>query len=478
MSILRRLRDDRWWQAAGGIAVGALALRLYVIAIAKPSCDASGEPARCFQVWGDVLYHYSQAQLIADGHFFKNGVEHLVSGRIVDSAGDPPLFALALGAWSALGFDTLSGQRVLTCLLGATTVLLIAVLARRLGGDLAGWIAGALAALHPLLWINDAMLMSESLYQPAIVVVMLAAYAYTRSPERLRIAALGALIGAASLVRGEAMVLGVFLLVPLVWTTRSLRPAERARQIMLGAVAALAVLAPWVVYNNARFAEPVTLTNSTGAVLIAGSCDSAWSGPTMGYWTDCFTERDLWAPFNEEFPAATAQGADRIVYDESVLDAFSRKHALDYIGENLPRYPLVMLARAGRTLELFRVGDTLHWTATLEGRWRLPSQAGLAMYYLLAAPAAAGVWLMRRDGQRLVPLLAMWPTVLTATMLTFGLTRYRVPIDIAMILLAAVSLEIWGEKLLRRARQARAPGEQPSMATTTLAPNTGAESLT
>lgn len=448
MRFLRRVAADRWWQATGAISLVALLLRLYVILIAKPVCDAPGEPLGCFQVWGDVLYHYSQAQLIADGHFFKNGVEHLVSGRLVDSAGDPPMFALLLGAWSALGFDTLTSQRVLTCLLGAVTTVLIACLARRLGGDLAGWTAGALAALHPLLWINDAMLMSESLYQPAIVVVMLAAYAYAGSPRRSLIAMLGALIGLAALVRGEAMVLGLFLLVPLVWMTGSLMRAERLRHVMLGAVAALGVLAPWVVYNNIRFAEPVTLTNSTGAVLIAGSCDTAWSGPTMGYWWDCFKERGLYSQFNEEFPNATSQGEDRIVYDESVIDAFSREHALEYISDNLARYPAVMLARAGRTLEVFRVGDTLDWTSTLEGRWRRPSQAGLAMYYLLAVPAVAGALIMRRRDQRLLPLLAMWPTVLTATMLTFGLTRYRVPIDIAMIVLASVALAVYGERLL------------------------------
>jgi hypothetical protein len=34
----------------------------------------------------------------------------------------------------------------------------------------------------------------------------------------------------------------------------------------------------------------------------------------------------------------------------------------------------------------------------------------------------------------------MWPAVMFAAATTFGLTRYRVPIDIAMIVMAAVAV--------------------------------------
>ena len=51
-------------------------------------------------------------------------------------------------------------------------VVSLGLLVRRLAGDLPGIIAAVLAALHPLMWINDMMLLSEGLYQPLIVAVL------------------------------------------------------------------------------------------------------------------------------------------------------------------------------------------------------------------------------------------------------------------------------------------------------------------
>ena len=429
------------WLPTAAIVVVGLGLRLFVVLVARPACSPDPAEIGCFRINGDVLYHFTQGRLIGDGHFFKNGIEHLASGRLVDAAGDPPGFALLLGLWSALGFDSVDWQRTGTSLVGAATVLAVAALARRLGGDRAGWVAGGLAAVHPLLWINDAMLMSESLYQPAVVLVMLAAVAYAETPGRRQAALVGAAIAAAALVRGEAALLVVVLLVPLCLLARAVVTTERLRQLLIGAFAALLVVAPWLAYNNLRFEGPVTLSTGAGAVMMAGSCETAWSGPRMGSWWDCFTERDLWDEFEAEFPGITDTPPEaRTVHDESLVDAFNRRHAFAWIGDNLSRLPQVMLARAGRALDFFRVQDSLDNNAGLEGRWRRPSQAGLALYYLLIVPAVVGAWRMRKAGLRLTPLLAWWPMVVAAAALTFALTRYRVPVDIAMIVLAAVAV--------------------------------------
>ena len=436
-----RMMADRWWQGAALVALGGLALRLYVVLVARPSCSPDPAETGCFRINGDVLYHFTQGRLIGDGHFFKNGIEHLATGKLVESAGDPPLFALMLGVWSALGFDTVAWQRFAVSFVGTATVVMTAVLARRLAGDRAGWAAGGLAALHPLLWINDAMLMSEGLYQPAVVLVMLAAVAYAEAPGPRRAAAAGAVIGLAALVRAEAALLAFVLLVPLCLLARSAAVTERLRHLVLGGAAALLVVAPWLVYNNLRFEAPVTLTAGSGSVLMAGSCETAWSGPRMGSWWDCFTERGLWDEYEAEFPGITDTPPEaRTVYDESLVDAFNRHHAFAWIGDNLSRLPQVMLARAGRALDFFRVQDSLDNNTGLEGRWKRPSQAGLALYYLLIVPSVVGAYRMRRAGLRLTPLLAWWPMVVGTAALTFALTRYRVPVDIAMIVLAAVAV--------------------------------------
>ena len=441
--VIRRLEVVGWWPGTAVIALCALGLRWYVVLRARPTCasnSATVEPG-CFQINGDVLYQFTQARLIGDGHFFKNGLEHLITGNLVESAGDPPLYSLLLGTWSALGIDTVAQQRALAGVMGVGTVIVIAMLARHLGGDWAGWLAGVVAALHPLLWINEAMLMSESLYQPTVVAVICVAYAYCTVPCVRRAAAVGAVIGVAALVRAEAALLVVMLLLPLTVLARTIPGRQRVRHLLIGAGSALLVVSPWLIYNNLRFADPVTLTAASGSVLMAGSCDTAWSGPSIGYWANCFTEHGLWDDYEAAFPGITAQSpSERTVYDESVVDSFNRRHALNYIRDNLSRYPQVMLARVGRVLEAYRVGNTLEWAWKLEGRWRAPSTAGLGLYYLLVVPAAIGVWRLRRAGRRLTPLLAWWPVAMGTAALTFGLTRYRVPVDIAMIVLAAVGL--------------------------------------
>lgn len=440
MSLIRRPAADRWWVPTAGIGLGALALRWYVVLVARPACPTEAAEPGCFLINGDVLYQFAQGGLIGSGHFFKNGLVYMATGRLVESAGDPPLFSLLLGLWSALGMDTVQWQRLGTGLVGAVGVVLIGLAARRLGGDRAGWIAAAIAAVHPLLWIGDAMLMSESLYQPAVAAVMLIAVAYADSPTGQRALAVGLAVGAAALVRGEAVLLVGLLLVPLIGLARTRPGRVRARHLLVAIAAAGAVMAPWVVYNNARFAQTVTLTSAAGSVLMAGSCDSVWSGPKLGWWADCFTERDLWADYEAAFPGISARGSARAVYDESVIDAFNRRNALDYIGDNLGRYPAVMLARVGRVFDVFRVGDTLRSNWELEGRWRWPSTVGLGLYYAQIIPAAAGAVILRRAGRRLTPMLAWWPMVIVTAAATFGLTRYRVPVDIAMVVLAGIGL--------------------------------------
>ncbi|RMH87229.1 MAG: hypothetical protein D6683_00170 [Actinomyces sp.] len=422
------------------IATAGLTLRLWVVLVARPTCGPDPAQVACFRINGDALYHFTQARLIADGHWFENGLEYLATGRHVPSAGDPPGFALLLALWSWLGFDTVTWARVWSCAVGAVTIVLVGLLARHLAGDRAGLVAAGVAAVHPLLWINDAMVMSELLYQPVIVALMWAAVRHTEDPTRRAAALVGVGVAAAALVRGEAVTLGVFLLVPLMLWARQLGWRERLTQLVLAGVVALAVMAPWVVWNNLRFADPVTLTAASGSVLMAGSCDSAWSGPDMGFWADCFTERGLWDEYEAAFPGITAPGAERVVYDESLVDTFNRDHALEYLTDHLDRYPLVAAARVGRAFDVFRVGHTLRNNWELEGRWRGPSTVGLVLYYLLWVPALVGALALRRRGVRLTPLLAVWPMVAFAAATTFGLTRYRVPVDLSLIVLAGVGV--------------------------------------
>ena len=290
----------------------------WFVAHALTACPTSPPDTwRCFS--HDGFYYYSQGRLIGDGHFFKNGWIFERHGELVDSALHPPGFSLLLGAWSALGLDSLAQQKTLLSLLGAMTAVAVAVLVRQIGGERAGVAAGWLAAAYPPLWLSSGLFTPESLYYPAMLLVLVAAYAYVDQPTIRRVALLGVSVGAAALVRGEAVLLWIFLLVPLVWTTACpsarercwllpawVLPGKRAMfHLLAGSVAALVAVSPWVAYLNATFNETALLTTAPGRVLVQGSCDSAWHGERTGYVGSsrlCFDDLDLSARLEAEVP--------------------------------------------------------------------------------------------------------------------------------------------------------------------------------
>jgi len=424
------------------VGLAGLALRWWVVLIYRPTCDIVS--STCYKVAGDAWYTHAQAQLIGQGHFFKVGTDLFVSGHLVESAGDPPLYPLYLGGWSRLGFDSVTWHRGASTLFGLAMIVLIGLLARRLAGNIAGISAAVLAAVHPLLWINDVMLLSEGMYQATIVVVLLAAYWWIEHPDRRRVILLGAAIAIAALTRAESVSLFGFLILPLVAWRNGLPRAERFRQVGLAWLAGLMVMAPWLVFNNVRFDKPITLSAASGTVMLAGSCDSAWSGELMGTWDTCFEKRDLFAEYDAALPGVNVPVEGWITYDESVRDNFMARKAIGYTLEHWQRYPLVAVARIGRSLEFFKPISTLRINYQIEGRWKLPSTAGLALYYLLVPFTAIGAFALREKGRRLVPMASIWVMVAFASAVTFGLTRYRVPVDVAMVVLTGVAVDwLW-----------------------------------
>ena len=182
------------------------------------------------------------------------------------------------------------------------------------------------------------------------------------------------------------------------------------------------------------------MTSATGAVLMAGSCDTAWEGESLGYWALCFDQRELWDDLEAAYPGSTSDGPDQVIYDESVIDAWNREQATEYISENVDRLPVVVAARIGRALEVYRVEHTLQLNWRIEGRGKLPSTIGLALYYVLLPLTLVGLVDLRRRGISLTPLLSLWGAVLLAVATTFGVTRYRLPIDLAMIIAGAIGI--------------------------------------
>src|SRR3954447_25450291 len=152
---------------------------------------------------GDGREFHLLANVLAKTGSYLQPFQYLYLHHTVPTTEKPPLYPTVLALASWLGLDSYAAHRVVSCLLGACAVVLIGLLARRVGGDRNGLLAAAIAAVYPALWMLDASLRSESLYLPLIVLVLLLAYRFHDEPSWRRAGALGAVIGLAALTRSE-----------------------------------------------------------------------------------------------------------------------------------------------------------------------------------------------------------------------------------------------------------------------------------
>ena len=123
----------------------------------------------------DSLYYSIQAGRNSEGQWFREGITNL------PGAEHGPLTPLYLTPWSLGGGDSVVWQRFATTLLGIATVAVIGLVGRRLAGPVVGLVAAGIAAVYPNLWINDSLVMSESLALRDLAVMSTRAFPDLRS---------------------------------------------------------------------------------------------------------------------------------------------------------------------------------------------------------------------------------------------------------------------------------------------------------
>lgn len=239
------------------------------------------------------------------------------------------------------------------------------------------------------------------------------------------------------LTRAELGLFIPFVAVPAVLLVRSLAIRRRAALASLLVVAAVATISPWVVPNMLRFEKPVYLSTNDGITISGANCDAVYSGPVLGLWTLCLGN--------------PPKG------DQSVVDAYLRHQGLRYARHHLSRLPVVVAAREGLVWSVFRPSTVVRYNRG-EGRESWASWLGFAGYWALVPLSIVGLVALRRRGIPAWPLLMQFVTVAITAAVFYGLIRFRIPAEIALVVLAASALD----SLLRRRSGVRAPGvEQP-----------------
>jgi 4-amino-4-deoxy-L-arabinose transferase-like glycosyltransferase len=373
----------------------------------------------------DSLYYAAQAQQLAHGVWFRE--------VFVDQAGAEhgPLTS-SLMAFVSWGSDPFNRQRMVTIACGLATVAIIGMVGRRIGGNRVGLIAAAVAAIYPNLWINDGLVMSESVSCLVLSLTMLALLRWIDRPGLRAAALVGALAGLGALARSE-LVLFVPAAAAVMWLIGHRSGVRPWTHAAMACGVTVAVLLPWTIFNVTRFDKPVLLTTNEGPAWLGANCDPTYYGDVQGGWS-------LFC-----LPANTPGE------DTSVRSARQRREAISYVRHHLTTVPRVVVQRVGRALDLYALGNMVSGDAG-EERERWASWAGIVSFWLLAPIAAFGATITRRRDRvvLLIPVLI----ALATTILIYGGHRIRSSAEPSIVILAAIALEPW---MSRRRQSSESP---------------------
>jgi len=368
------------------------------------------------------------------------------------SPGAPLLYA---GVYYATGGVRDGAARMVVALLGAATIVIAYLLARRLAGGAAGLLAAAGVALYPSFIHSTGALLSEP---PAILTLPAAVLALLWARQRRSAwawALPGALLGLTALIRPEYLLVGLaFVLVVLI-------NAGRARGWRLGAGSAallltgfLAPIIPWTIHNLVSLDRFVPISTGGGKALYVGTYLPA-DGDYQRVKADLvkrFEGRRL-QPGSPQLDAVNPTPLfDRIAAQHPNLP---RDTSLGRIGKHqlfhyLEQQPLDYLAMLGRkTARMWDRGVAMGGTA------------GRALQLLLVALGLGGLGALawRRRWWELLVFAIPIAAVTAIGAVTLASTRRNEVLMSLLIPLAAAALD-WGWSSLHaglRARRVRRP---------------------
>lgn len=243
-----------WPRRVGLALLFLLATGLRLVAVAQyeashPQASAPAIDERSYLEWGAEL---AAGDWLGDEVFFQE-----------------PLYPYFVGAvFSALGED-LHGLRVVQCLLGGLTTLLVWRLTRRVFGRAEGWLAGLAVAVHPPAVLLPCLLLKPNLFLPLLA--WLAELVVRRGEPWRRWLGIGVLGGLGALLRGNLLVLLPLLaLWPVVRGGRA-GLARTSRAAVAFAAGVLLVLGPVAVRNGLVGGVWALTTSGAGTNVYGGN---------------------------------------------------------------------------------------------------------------------------------------------------------------------------------------------------------------
>ena len=405
--------------------------------------------------WIDEQQFVDIGRALAAGH-----------GYVSDSYRANPV----LPAYLALVFRTFGdgylAARVGQALLGALTCVLVARVARRIDGEPAAAIAGGLAALYlPHVYLTGVFYVDTLVTFFSAVTTLLVLRATTRHGMADWVVA-GVALGITALTRPLYVAYLPPVCVWWLWRRGSPRAAAQCLAFVLGVAA---TILPWTARNYRVYHRPILVSSGFGTKLWEGNNPLAYGDaddrdlrPYGDVWRKRLAhlpageQRALvaaYAPVLDAIESRIEAGEDPFVVTDSILLPIAVRH---------------MREHPGRTVELFvRKLVTLYsaFSKTLtqnhDTSRRNKLLAALAFYPLLALATAGAVVGVRRRA-RVGVVLVLLGAISGAYALLDTCTRFRLPLDPFLAVLAALPLAAAWQRMVGRRRPA--PGPAPGRA--------------
>lgn len=420
--------DRRFVLGMAVVSLVALLLRLSLLtSIAERDPGSPSDPD----------FYHRQANMLVEGHGFPDPYLYDDTGRYEPVAIHPPLFTMWLAIPSAVGLEGMLAHKVMSVLAGVLAVVAIGMLAREVAGRRVGLLAAALAAVYPPLWSIDGQLWPEGLFAALVAATAWAGVKAWRKPGPRWSLITGALLGFAALTRGEGIIMAVALVAPLLLLRRD-PSGERhhrsnLRDLAFAGLACAVVVAPWTVRNMVQFEEFVPISTNSDELLVYANNPFAYGqvdgGRFLGFWYYPWqqTLRDRYHG-GQEPPGDASQRAK--VWGE---------HGRSYASDNVDRLPLVVAARLGRAWNLYAPFQNAEFDK-IDGKSERVSIAGLYAWWAALALSIPALVILRRRGVTIIPFIGLAATVSISAVYAYGGNRFRTPLDLAVVVLAAVTI--------------------------------------
>jgi lipopolysaccharide transport system ATP-binding protein len=419
--------------------------------------------AVAYRVWRTYQWNATvpsgPERLHGDEPGFDNIAQELLDGLGFTWAGRTPLYPLWLAAVHAVfGRHDYDALLYVQTILGAATVLLTYMLARRIAGALVGLAAAACAAFSFVLVNHQLHVLSEVLYTPALLVALIALWDawHAPPPATARWLWAGAAVGIANLVRPTLV---FFPLAFLVFLALRDRKADVRRAVRVGAVyivASTVVVMPWFVYSTVKH-DAIFPLQTSNAIL--------WQGSPEYYRLvrdDGYSYLDVWRK------VLYGRGWQKHDPTSPDGDRWWTSRALRSIASEPHIYGLYALEKTGT----FWVGDPeADWNKSVPfdfgalratGWFTLSQSIELMVARALPLAALLSVFLLRRQWRRLLPVYLVLAYVTVVHALTHAEVRLSEPFQ--PVLLALVLATVVAASKRRRGAFAPATATAPDSA--------------